>query len=453
MRGVFKQRLPAAEIGHDVEKGFAGGRLELFRLDHVGRSCQHRNVAGPGIVVQCADRCVAETALRRVDDALEGEIVRWLADEAEVSHRIADFEAFIEARAADDAIVEAERDEAVFEFAHLEGGADQDRHVVELVLAALKLFDFLADGAGFLFRVPGGVHLHLVMVRIEAFGEERLAEPAFIMGDQMSGRTEDMAGGAVVALQLDDLGAGEILFEAEDVVDFGAAPAVDRLVVVADAADIDLSTLAPWSSSGALRQQPQPHVLCRIGVLVLVHQNVAEAFVIFLQHVRMFLEHADRMQEEVAEIAGIQRQQAVLIGDVEFTPLAVGESARVAFGNLGGVQTLVLPAVDHGGELLGGPALVVDAFGLQDLLDQADHVICIENCEIRFQSDEFRVPAQHLDADGVERAEPGHALDRAADQHADALLHLARGLVGEGHGQDLARIGATGRENVGDAGG
>ncbi len=47
-----------------------------------------------------------------------------------------------------------------------------------------------------------------------------------------------MAGRAVVALEADDLGAGKVVVEAQDVVDLGAAPAIDRLVVVADAADV-----------------------------------------------------------------------------------------------------------------------------------------------------------------------------------------------------------------------
>src|SRR6185295_17520304 len=51
-------------------------------------------------------------------------------------------------------------------------------------------------------------------------------------------RGEDVAGGAIVALEPDHLGAGEVLLEAQDVVDLGAAPAVDRLVVVAYAADV-----------------------------------------------------------------------------------------------------------------------------------------------------------------------------------------------------------------------
>src|SRR5262249_28728457 len=54
------------------------------------------------------------------------------------------------------------------------------------------------------------------------------------------GGAEDVLGGAVVAFEPDDLGAREILLEAQDVVDLGAAPAVDGLVVVADAADIYL---------------------------------------------------------------------------------------------------------------------------------------------------------------------------------------------------------------------
>ena len=59
--------------------------------------------------------------------------------------------------------------------------------------------------------------------------------------------------------------------------------------------------------------------------------------------------------------------------------------------------------------------------------------------------------AQDLHADRMEGAEPRHALDDLADHAADALLHLARRLVGEGDREDLARAGAAGRQDVGDA--
>jgi hypothetical protein len=44
----------------------------------------------------------------------------------------------------------------------------------------------------------------------------------------------------------------------------------------------------------------------------------------------------------------------------------------------------------------------------------------------------------------MEGAEPLHALDGAADEIADAMLHLARRLVGEGDGKDLPGAGGAG---------
>ena len=59
--------------------------------------------------------------------------------------------------------------------------------------------------------------------------------------------------------------------------------------------------------------------------------------------------------------------------------------------------------------------------------------------------------AENLRADRMEGAEPRHALGSAfADQLRDAVLHLARRLVGEGDGEDLAREGAAARQDVGD---
>ncbi len=62
--------------------------------------------------------------------------------------------------------------------------------------------------------------------------------------------------------------------------------------------------------------------------------------------------------------------------------------------------------------------------------------------------------AQELDADRVEGAEPRHALDIAfADQRSNPKFHFPRGLVGEGDGEDLRRVGEAGGEDMSDAGG
>jgi len=63
------------------------------------------------------------------------------------------------------------------------------------------------------------------------------------------------------------------------------------------------------------------------------------------------------------------------------------------------------------------------------------------------------MPAQDLHADRVEGAHPGHPLDHLPYNVADALLHLARGLVGESDGKDFRRVCAAQVQDVGDAGG
>ena len=136
---------PAVERVEHVAQRAARLRLQLVGLDDGARGFDQRHAALARVVVQQLDGGVAEAALGHVDDALEGEIVGRLVDDAQIGERIADFGALVEARAADDAIGQAERDEAVLELAHLERGAHQDGDLVEAVPLALKLLDLLAD--------------------------------------------------------------------------------------------------------------------------------------------------------------------------------------------------------------------------------------------------------------------------------------------------------------------
>ena len=469
---------PAHQIGDHPAQRVARLGLQLLGFHHLHRRRDQRHAAGAGIIVQQPHGGVAEPALGRVDDPLEGQIVGRLADAAEIGERVAHLHPLVEARTADHPVVQPHGDEAVLELAHLERGAHQDRHVVEIVvLAPLQILDRLADRPRLLLRIPAGIDLDLLVLGVGIVGEQRLAEPVLVMGDQMRGRAEDVGGGAIIALQPDHRRAGKVPVEAQDVVDLGAAPAIDRLVVVADAADVDRRPLRRARLGGArlrhgagarrlpkrgaapglaphlrtLGQKPQPEILGDVGVLVLVHQDVAEAVVILGEDVRVVPEDGDRMQQEIAEIAGVEGLQPRLIGGVEFPSLAVGEGPRVALGNVLRRQRLVLPAIQHVGEGAGRPALVVEILGLDELLDQPDLVVGVENGEVRLQPGEFRVAAQDLHADRVEGAEPRHALDLFADQKADALLHLARGLVGEGHGEDLRGPGPAGGEDMGDA--
>ncbi len=196
----------------------------------------------------------------------------------------------------------------------------------------------------------------------------------------------------------------------------------------------------------------QPKVLDDVGVLVLVDQDIAEAALVVGEHVRVLLEQPEAFEEQVAEVAGVELLQPLLVGGVELAALSPGKHAFARWHFLRR-QAAVLPAVDEGCELPRRPALLVDAGRLDHLLHQSQLIVGIENREAAFQADELGMPAQDLDADRVEGAEPAHAFDSAADQAADALLHLACRLVGEGDGEDLVRPRPARGEDVGDAGG
>ena len=144
---------------------------------------------------------VAEAPLRRVDDALEGEVVGRVGGDAQIGERVADLGALVEARAADDPVGQAELDEAVLDLAHLGRDAHQHGDLGEGMLLGLERLDLLADLARLLLRIPGARHGHLLAGYV--LGAQRLAEPALVLGDEAGGGGEDVAGGAVVALEAD----------------------------------------------------------------------------------------------------------------------------------------------------------------------------------------------------------------------------------------------------------
>ncbi len=155
------------------------------------------------------------------------------------------------------------------------------------------------------------------------------------------------------------------------------------------------------------------------------------------------------MQQQVAEVAGVQRRQPRLIGGVQGLALAVGKvlAGRKLFGR----PAAVLPVIDQPRQRARRPAFGVDIGGLEQLFQQPLLVVRVQDGEGRFQPDDFGMTTQDLGGDRVEGAEPAQTLGGRADQMGDPLAHLARGLVGEGDDQQLPRTRATGGEDVGES--
>src|SRR3984893_12769221 len=233
---------------------------------------------------------VAEAALGQVEDALEGKIVGGLRDASQIGERVADLGALVESWPADHPVRQAKGDKPLLEFAHLERRADKNGNLVEGMALALNLLDLFANHAGFFLRIPDpGDGWFLANF---AIGEESLAEPPLVVRDQARRDAEDMPGRAIITFQPDDFRTRKIGPEAQDVIDLGAAPAIDRLIVVADATEI----------SAPLREQSQPQILGCVGILIFIDEHVAETFLIYLQDVGIFAKETHGFQQKVAKI-------------------------------------------------------------------------------------------------------------------------------------------------------
>ena len=192
---------------------------------------------GAGKCVQRLHAGIADAALGLVDDALEREIVVALRDQPQIGHGVADFRALIEARAADHAIGQAQRNES-----GLRIRASGTRRA-PAPPSAPKGWPWRCRSSASeatLRASSSASHTPCTWIFSPAiaFGPQRLAEAALVGGDQARSRAQDRGRRAVIALQPDDFGAGKIALEAQDVFHLRAAPAIDRLIVVAHDADI-----------------------------------------------------------------------------------------------------------------------------------------------------------------------------------------------------------------------
>ena len=103
---------------------------------------------------------------------------------------------------------------------------------------------------------------------------------------------EDHLGRPVVLLELDDHRVREIAIEVEQVARLGAAPRVDRLVVVPDDGEV----------ARRLGEPAHEVVLDAVGVLELVDQDVAEPDARAIRARDLGLPPGQHLQQQVVEV-------------------------------------------------------------------------------------------------------------------------------------------------------
>ena len=180
-------------------------------------------------------------------------------------------------------------------------------------------------------------------------------------------------------------------------------------------------------------------VLGAVGVLVLVHHEIAEAVLVGLAHVLVVLQQQVAVQKKVVEIEGVGRAQALLQALVH----ALGHLAhRVVGVEIARGNEVVFRLGDAVHQLVHGKALRIDVQLSHDVLVQPLQIVRVVNGEVLREAQPLGVGPQHAHAHGMEGAHP-HAAGAVGQKRAQALAHLRGGLVGKGDGQDGPGLGGV----------
>ena len=255
-------------------------------------------------------------------------------------------------------------------------GAHQNGHIIVIqnIAKAARTrqgFDILADTARLFFGIIMAHQTQLFALCLA--GPQRFAQTPLVPCDHCRSSRQNMRGGSVILFQTHHMCAGKIRLEPQDIAHFGPAPAIDRLVIIAHAADIAMR----------LRKQPQPQILRHIGILVFIHQNKAKAALIFGQNIGMGLENHHAMQQQIAKIHRIQGSKPLLIQIIQFRA-AIIKGRCLGAGNAIRGQRAVFPAVDDPRQQTRRPAFVINIRGLDQLFHQPLLIVGVQDGEIRF---------------------------------------------------------------------
>ena len=187
-----------------------------------------------------------------------------------------------------------------------------------------------------------------------------------------------------------------------------------------------------------------------VGVLVLVDADVAEAFLVLLEHLGARAQQVERAHEQVVEVHGVGGAQAALQFQVHLTGFLLLWRARL-FDELLRADHGVFGRGDLGADHVDGVLLLLDGELRHDLAHHAAGVIVVIDGELAGVAQQVGILPQDAHAHGVERADP-HAAHAAIGQHGgETLAHLGRSLVGERDSEDLPGANAQVTDHARDA--
>ncbi len=369
-----------------------------------------------------------------IDDAEHRHFVGRLGEDLEIGHQVAGFSAIEEGGGADEDVGDFFASEFGFEDAGLFVGTEEDGDVVGGDLEFLdQIVDVADDLFGFLGLVGEGGETD--RVGCAAVGDEAFVVATSIVAYEGIGEVEDLIGAAVVFLEADDFGAGKDVLEIEDVFDFGTAPAIDGLVIVADDAEISVGADEGFDE-GELEA---------VGVLVFVDLDEVEALLLAVEYFGVFEEELVREEEEVVEIDGTAGAEVGLIAAIAGRG-EVFDIGLCGIGGHGGGDPLRFPRADLIDEIAGLHGLFSDADIAEGGAGGRFLVATVVDDEGSGIAEVGDFGAEDAYAEGVEGGDPGFFFEFFAEEIDGAFEHFAGGFIGEGDGEDAVGLGTLADE-------
>ena len=313
-----------------------------------------------------------------------------VVDDAQIGDDVLDLLAVVKALTTDDAVGYPGADERIFDAVGLCVHAVQDGMIGKLLPFGNIVQNGVCNKSGFILLGQRAVDLDLTSLRV--LGPQGLSFSLGIVFNHRICRIQDGLGTAVVLLQPDDHGISVLVFKVEDVFDGGSSEFIDTLVIIADHTDVVVTAC----------QQADQQKLRIVGVLVLVHHDVAEAVAVLFQHIRELLEDAHGEDDDVVKVQRVGCLQALLVvvvylGNHLLTVVASRFPQQVLRGH-----HFVLCRTDGGKDALGRHHLFLDAQLLERLLDDADRIVGIINSKAALVAQGSNLPTQDAHTRRVE---------------------------------------------------
>src|SRR5208283_919023 len=288
----------------DCIREFQSGSAALGGKGRGVESAEKGHIAEGGLGLKDLHGFGAVAAAWLVDDAAEGlvrlAIVRGCG-KAQEGERVLDFGALVEADVADDDIGNARAHQGLLVAARHKVVAIEDCDFVPADALGTAALDLQGERAGFGLRVAETEDFDRVALSL--LGEKGFAKPLFVFGDNGIGGGKNMPGGAEILLETDLEGIRKVAGEAADVSDVAPAPAIDRLVIVAD----DEETFMVGG------QRFEPAILGEVDVLIFVGQEAIEPRGPEIPIVFVALQGEGWPEQQIAKISRVSLTQTILI--------------------------------------------------------------------------------------------------------------------------------------------